>query len=87
MWATRLVDATGSWEIEASCAGGALEVLFGAIDVRIDLLASSQAREVMLVTSYVVRLSIFALRRLSTFQACFAVVLLRDRGLAATAGS
>ena len=49
MWAARLFDAAGSWETEASYAGGALEVLFGAIGVRTDLSASSQVGEVMLV--------------------------------------
>ena len=82
-----LVDAAGSWETKASCAGGALEVLFGAIGVRTDSSPLSQVSEVMLVASCVLRLSTFVLQLLSTFQAYFTIVLLRDRGLADAAGS
>ena len=51
MWVTRLANAADSLEIKPSCAGGTLEVLFGAIGMRTDSSASSQAREVMLVAS------------------------------------
>ena len=67
--------------------GGALKGLFGAIDVRTDLTASSQAGEVIIVASCVLRLITFALQQPSTFQAHFAIVLLRDQGFAGVAGS
>ena len=87
MWTARLVDAAGSWEIEASCADCALEVMFGAIGVRTDLSASFQVTEVMLVASYVFHCSTFASRPLTTVRAHFTVVFLWDRGFAGAAGS
>ena len=57
-----MVNAVGSWETKASCADGVLEVLFGAINVRIDLSVLYQASEVMFMVSCVLRLSNFASR-------------------------